>query len=308
MRVYERNYPLSIGIALGTLFTLLAVFGPTLAPHDPMEANTVVIVGGESYIPPLRPFTVKGFPLGSDEAGRDLLSRIVWGIRPTLLMALLVVAARVAVGVPLGLMAGWYRGPTERIIDAVIGVSLAIPMLVFSLAVISFLRQYDDRLIVYVVALALIGWADTAAFVKHRALTIGQAPYIESARAIGVKPSGILWRYVLPQLSPVLPTLIAFELGSVTLLVAELGFLGVYIGGGFIYEVARGDTAGTYQILTSGYPELGQLLSDVWAKIIIVPWAILFVGSVIFVEIFAFNMLGEGLRRHMDVPRPRRGW
>lgn len=304
MRLGERNVPLLIGGSLSLLFLLLTFIGPIIAPHDPMEVTNRLVIDGQAHYRPFPPFEYEQFPLGSDDTGRDLLSRILWGIRPTILLCSVVVLVRMLIGIPLGLIAGWFRGMAERLIDMLVSASVAVPSLVFSMALISFIG-ITRGLSVFIIALCLTGWADIAVLVKNRTLATANEPYIDSARSIGVSSGGILRHHVLPQLWPILPSLIAFELSAVLLLVAELGFLGLFIGGGFVYYTPRGDTPADYRKLTSGYPELGQLLSDIWAKIILTPWQIFFVSIVVLLAIFAFNMLGEGLRRRMDVTRSR---
>ncbi len=299
----EINYPLIIGGVLVAVFVILAIVGPYLTAHDPMEPNRAMRLGETWVTAPFKPGQLEDFVLGSDEIGRDLLTRILWAIRPTIIVCLVVVAVRMTGGILLGLTAGWYGGRLERFIDSLIGAALAIPVLVFAIAVITYVGV-EKGLTAFVVALTLTGWAETAAFVKDRTRTTMQAPYIEGAQAIGLKPNKILSRYVLPQLWPVLPSMISFELATVLLLVAELGFLGIFIGGGFVYGVPMPDSSGQFMLTTSGQPELGQLLADFWSKIIRTPWVPFLVGAVVFLQIFAFNMLGEGLRRHMDVTRP----
>ncbi len=309
----DRNYPLYIGAALSLLILVLVIFGPALAPRDPAKMETdFMVIGGETLVPssrPVPPFRAAIFPLGTDDIGRDLLSRILWAFRPTMLLCLIIAAVRLAVGVPLGLVGAWYRGPVERLIELLISASLSVPLLVVAVAVVSFIGAHRG-LIAFVVGLSLVGWADTAALVRSRALAVAQEPFIESARAVGVRARDILRRHILPQLWPILPALIAFELAAVTLLVAELGFLGIYIGGGFIYLVQRGDVLDDYRMMTERYPELGQMLSAVWARIIKAPWQPAIVGGIVMLMVLAFNLLGEGLRRQMDITRPRRrgGW
>lgn len=305
----ERNYPLVMGLLISGIFLFLALFGNRFAPQDPMESFTRIVVDGQPYYRPFRPGQFAQFPLGTDQAGRDLLSRLLWGVRPTMVLCFVVVAVRMAVGVPLGLLAGWFRGGVERAVDTAISVSLAVPALIFAMAVISLL-DVTKGLSVFIIALSLTGWADIADLVKNRTLATTQEPFIESARATGVPTGGILRRHILPQLWPILPSVVAFELSAVLLLVAELGFLGLYIGGGFVYYVARGDIPADWAKLTSGYPELGQLLSDIWASIILVPWQVGFASVVVLLAIFGFNMLGEGWRRHLDITRlhTRRRW
>lgn len=308
--IVTRNYPLSVGLALGLLFLFIAIWGPSLAPHDPLQAfSDVLFIGDKTYIPtrtPLPPFALEQFFLGTDNAGRDLYSRLLWAVRPTLILTMIIVTVRMAVGLLLGLLAGWYVGRlSERFVDILIGVSLAVPVLLFALAAISFIG--DKTLPTFILALTVTGWANTAVFVKNNTRTIMQAAYIEGARAIGVKPLGILRRHILPQLWPVLPSLIAFELGAVMLLIAELGFLGMFIGDAYILMGESANSAGTVAVgITSGTPELAQMLSDFWSKMIRAPWEIVIVGLTVFFQIFTFNLLGEGWRRHMDITRPRR--
>lgn len=303
----NRNIPLTIGIVLTTLFVLVAIFGPSLAPLDPMEVfNDPIFEGDQTYIPavlPLRPFQLDQFPLGTDNAGRDLLSRLLHAVRPTLILCLVIVSLRLFLGVLLGLLAGWFGGLPERIIDVVISASLSIPILIFALAALAFMGRSIPG---FMVAMTLTGWANIAVFVKNRTTTTMQAAYIEGAHAVGVKPGGILSRYILPQLWPTLPALIAFELGAVVLLVAELGFLGMFIGDAFVRMGADPNSPAQVAVgLTASVPELGQMLSDFWSKMIRTPWEMVIVGFTIFFQIFGYNMLGEGLRRTMDITRPR---
>ncbi|NLS78519.1 MAG: ABC transporter permease [Chloroflexi bacterium] len=303
----RRDPLLRIGLVLVAGFLLLGFVGPSLAPHDPLKVfDKVMYLDGEMVVParqPVAPGRLPGlFPLGTDEAGRDILSRLLCAIRPTLLLCSIAVAIRAVLGIAFGLAAGWLGGLPRQMIDLAISAALAVPALVFCVAAISFMGAHRG-LAAFLIALALTGWADVAAFVRNQTLSTLQSPFIESARAVGVRPRSILWRHVLPQLWPALPALISFEIGTVLLIVSELGFLGVYIGGGTIYEVARGDNPDTWKMLTAGYPELGQMLSGVWAKVIMVPWEPIIVGIVVFAMIFAFNLLGEGLRRQMDITR-----
>ena len=299
-----RNYPLYIGGFLSLIFLLLAIFGPMIAPKDPMEISGRLIIEGETYLRPYRPFVTPGYILGSDEVGRDVLSRLLYGIRPTLFIAAMVVLIRFIIAFPLGLLAGWYKGLITRVIDLVLSTWLAVPSLIFCIALIGFVGIYRGPW-VFILALSLTGWADLSLYIKNHTQSLKQASFIESAKATGLKNHRIFWRYIIPQLWPLLPALIAFELSAVILLIAELGFLGFFIGGGQVYGEARGDTPADWLILTSGYPELGQLISDVWAKIIQVPWLLLVVSLTILLLVFAFNLLGEGLRRATDIRRPR---
>lgn len=311
--ISSRNYPLWVGTVLIALLLLIAVFGSRLALHDPTEVlSNVFRVGGRAYIPgiqPIPPFTVDELPLGADFAGRDLYSRLLWAVRPTLILCFTIAALRILLGVILGLAAGWFGGATTWAIDVLIDVSLAVPILLFALAVITFFGEHDNyNLPTFILALVTTGWASTAVFVKNSTLLIKREPYIDGARAAGATSGRILRRHVLPQLWPALPALISFELAATLLVVAELGFLGLFIGETFVI-MGLNPTINAVPIgITANYPELAQMMSNFWSKMIRTPWEVAFVGVAIFLTIFAFNMLGEGLRRHMDVTRPRRTW
>lgn len=307
----NRNYPLVVGFIFAGIFLLIALFGSSLAGYDPMRVfNESFVVNGQAIFPsrtPVPPFAVPEFPLGTDNAGRDLLTRLLFAVRPTLILCFVIAALRIVIGLVLGLLAGWFGGRAERIVDSLISASLAIPILIFALAIISFLGE--RTLTTFVIALVATGWANTAVFVKNSTLLTKQSPYIEGARAVGVRPFGILRRYIMPQLWPTLPAQIAFELSAALLVLAELGFLGMFIGEAFVRMTEDPNSAGEIPIgLTASFPELAQMLSDFWSKMISTPWEIAIVGFVIFLQIFTFNMLGEGLRRQMDVTRPRQAW
>ncbi|MEM7110989.1 MAG: ABC transporter permease [Chloroflexota bacterium] len=296
------NVPLLLGILFAIPFLFVALLGPSLAPHDPAEIFKALNIDDVWYTSPFRPGEVPGFPLGTDDVGRDLLSRILWAVRPTLILALWVMTARLAIGFLLGLLAGWFQDTVGRLVDYLVSVSVSIPTLVFAVGLI-LLLGIDDGLVNFVVAMSLTGWTETAVLVKSQTLSIKQEPYIEGAHAIGLNSSGILWRYILPQFWPILPSLIAFELAAVMLLTAELGFLGVFLGGGTVIATPDPNSLGTLLSLSDDLPEIGQMLADFWGKIILAPWTPLYVGILVFAQIFAFNLLGEGLRRYMDVTR-----
>jgi len=300
----KRNWPLYIGVTLVLVFVTLAIAGPLLAPQDPLQTNLYLKVGRRIHMVPVAPLVAPGYWLGTDEAGRDVLSRILWGIRPTLVICVVVALARLAVGIVVGLMAGWFRGTTERVVDAVGSIGVGLPALVLAIALINFLG-IERGLVSFVIALTVVGWIEVANLVKAQTLTVVQAPYVESARTLGIGPWGVVRRHLLPQLRPLLPILLAFELSAALLILTELGFLGIFIGGGTTYQFDTGGIA-AIPVLTADQPELAQQISRFWTKFYRVPWEFIAVGAVIFGQIVAFNLVGEGLRRQLDVTQPRR--
>ncbi|GAB4204489.1 MAG: hypothetical protein OHK0022_29710 [Roseiflexaceae bacterium] len=311
LSLIRQNTPLALGLALSGLMLLLALFGPALAPRDPLEQTKLIEIGGVFYgTPPISravpPFTTDRYPLGTDRDMRDLLSLLLWAVRPTLLLCAAVAAARLLIGVPLGVLAGWFGGRTAALLDAVIGITSAVPALAFALAALVALG-IQGGLLVFVVALTLNGWCDTAQLARTRTRLILNAPYIESARSVGLSPARILWAHVLPQVLPLLPLLAAFEMSATLLLVAELGYLGYFIGGGYLYTYSTGNFD-TQFVLISNVPELGQMLSGFFSQLYTTPWVPLFAGLMIFLALAGFALLGEGLRRRLDITRPRRVW
>jgi peptide/nickel transport system permease protein len=289
----RRNWPLIIGFVLVLCIFLLAVFGPSVALRDPLETNTVVKVGDEWIRLPYPPFAVPGFPLGSDAYGRDLSSRLLWGIRPTLILVTVVACVRLVLGVIIGLAAGWSSGRWGRILEGVMSGALAIPVIIVSLAVITAIG-IQRGLIAFIVGLTVTGWAETARLVSEQTRGLRNQPYVEASGALGATGLETLARHVVRQISPLFGMLLAFEAGSTLMAVAALGFLGYYVGGAFWVEVTDFSTRAI-----SGMPELGQMLANSWQ--IFKPWATVATGTVIFLAVLGFSLVGEGLRRRLSM-------
>ena len=282
-----------IGSLLVLFVVLLAILGPSLALRDPLETNTVVKVGDEWIRLPYPPFTVPGFPLGSDAYGRDLLSRLLWGVRPTLILVAVVACVRLALGVTIGLAAGWSAGRWGRVLEGTISGALAIPVIIIALAVITAIG-IQRGLIAFIVGLSVTGWAETARLVSEQTRGLKSLPFIEAAGALGASGTETLARHVVRQISPMFGMLLAFEAGSTLMIVAALGFLGYYVGGAFWIEITDFSTRAI-----SGTPELGQMLANSWQ--IFKPWATVATGTVIFLAVLGFSLIGEGLRRRLSM-------
>lgn len=287
------NWPLSLGLLFVGLMLLLAIFGPALAPQNPMQENYTLRVDGNIRVPPYPPLKVPGYLLGTDRFGRDLLSRVLWGVRPTMLMVVTVALVRLFLGVILGLAAGWSRGRLARFLDSLISFALSIPVLIAALVGI-FIVGIDRGLFAFIVGLSLTGWAETARLVGEQVRGLKSQIFVEAARALGASDRRILYRHVLRHILPLLTMLLSFEIGNTLLVSAELGFLGYYIGGGIWVEISD-----FVAVNAEGLPELGQLISSALFKLTD-PSALLVVGGVISLGVLGFNLLGEGLRLRMS--------
>lgn len=291
----KRNPPLVIGLILLGLIAFIAIFGPNLAPADPLETHAGVQVNGQWTYPPYPPFTVPGFPLGSDLQGRDLLSRLLHGVRPTVILLTLAAAIRLVIGAAIGMAAGWSQRGAGRIFESLIAAALVVPAVIVSLAVITAVGV-QRGLPAFLIGLCATGWADTARVVSEQTRSLRTKPFVEAARAMGGSGAEIAVRHVLRHVAPTLVMLLAFEAGATLMAIAVLGFLGYYLGGAFYIEITD-----FTQRAISGMPELGQMLSASWQ--IFKPFATVVTGTVIFAAILGFNLLGEGLRRRLSISK-----
>jgi peptide/nickel transport system permease protein len=218
------NWPLIAGIIFVTIITFFAIVGPTIAPKDPGEENNITLIDGKWYIPPFDIGT-PGYPLGSDSFGRDLYSRLLWGIRPTMIMVFVVAVVRLVLGVIIGLSAGWFTGKVGRFLNGLIQVALALPVLLVALGAIAIIGV-EFGIWAFIIGLSLTGWVDTALQVREQTRIVKGQVYVEAASAIGATNQQILSNHILKQITPMLLMLFAFEISSTLMLTAGLGFLG----------------------------------------------------------------------------------
>jgi ABC-type dipeptide/oligopeptide/nickel transport system permease subunit len=285
------NWPLLIGGGLVILTLILAVLGPTLAPKDPREHNLIIQVDGEWMTPPYPAFT-PGFPLGSDNLGRDLFSWLLWSVRPTMILILIVALLRMALGVIVGVTAGWSDRWAGRLADGLISSALAVPALIAALIVITALG-FRLGVWAFIVGLSVTGWAETAQLVREQTRTVKGQQAVEAAHALGASGAQIFLLHILPQVMPMVWMLLAFEVSSTLVTSAGLGFLGYYLGGAVFTEVDDF----VYQRI-SEMPELGQMLATAW-MVLDEPWAMVAAGTVVFLIVLAFNLVGEGLQSRL---------
>lgn len=297
-RATRTKLTLLFGALLVAVVVVVAILGPGWAPHNPMEQHFTLLVNGRVKSPPYPPWSIPGYPLGTDQFGRDLLSRLLWAIRPTLLMVTVVAFVRLAAGVSIGLLAGASEGLLARWLEALISLALSVPVLLAALLGITAVGV-DRGLPAFIFGLAITGWAETARLVAEQTRLVRRQAYIEAAVALGSSRSRLLFTHILRQVLPLVWMSFAFEISSTLFVVAELGFLGYYIGGGIWVEVSD-----FVAVNTTGLPELGQMLSSALVKLTD-PSAMVVTGSVMLLIVLGFNLLGEGLRQQSD---PRRSF
>jgi peptide/nickel transport system permease protein len=286
------NWSLLIGSFIVAIVIAIALVGPLLAPQDPMAEHSIVQVGNTWEIPPFNAFQVPGYPLGSDQFGRDMLSRILFAVRPTLIMVSIVAITRLILGTIIGLGAGWSNGRLGHALDTAISAALSIPILLIALGTITVIGT-SNGLIPFIIGLSINGWGETARFVREQTQLVKGQLYIESARSLGSSTFQILVKHILRQLMPMVWMLFAFEISGTLMVTAGLGFLGYYIGGD-VWVVVEDFVSRRI----SGAPELGQMLATSWVNLL-QPWPLVLTGSVIFITVLGFNLMGNGLRSRL---------
>lgn len=288
------NPPLVLGLAGVLAIAVMALFGPQLAPADPQAQRVIIFYpGGRFEAPPTPPDAL--YPLGTDPLGRDQVSRILWGARLTLGATLLGLAGRAALGIAVGVLAGWRRGRADALLSWLTNAVAGFPQLMLALLIAVALREHG--FLGFVVALAAVGWADLAQFVRGEVIRIRSSAYVEAARALGAGPLGVLRAHVLRGLGPQLAGLVALEAGSVLLLLAELGFIGLFISGGAFYV---DDSNRPILPIRDRAPEWGQMLAGVRQYAFTHQYVAFVPGVVVVLAVFAFNLFGEGLRAASD--------
>jgi peptide/nickel transport system permease protein len=289
------NLPFMAGAALLLVLFLAIVYAPQLARHSPFTTQGMVFKDGQFSIPPFPPGEV--YLWGTDVLGRDLHSLILAGAQQTLLLASLVMVARLGLGFVLGAAAGWFKDRwIDRLLRTLVDVIAAFPTLLISMTLILALG-IRRGIAPFVISLCLVGWGEIMQYVRAEIIKVRPRLFVESAVALGVSPFRILLRHILPNLVPALAAIAALEMGAVLMLLGELGFIGIFIGGGTFAELESFGPAYHY----SDVPEWGALLSNIRLYARSYPWTALYPSLAFFVAILGFNLFGEGLRRFMDV-------
>lgn len=296
------NPPLVVGVLIvGSLF-LLVLFGPVWAPENPYVSGQHIVphydvASGESVRPPLYPST--DYPLGTDRWGNDLLSLLMHGARNTLVACSFITMVRVLLGLVLGAVAGWNEGKAvDQLVMGAIGVTTSVPALISSMILV-YALDIRRGLPVFIVALSAVGWTEIAQYIRSEFLLLRKAAFIEGARTVGLGGVAIAVRHVLPNVLPQLLIISFLEMAAAMMLLGELGFIGVYIGGGSRISVETDPFTFEFRTLIE-VPEWGAMLADGYRWLRSRPFVIMPPAVAFFVSVVGFNALGEGLRRLVE--------
>jgi len=251
------------GVAIVVVISAMSIFAPYISPHDPTQISV-----GPANSPPS-----SAFPLGTDQYGRDLLSRTIWGGRFILLVAVTAVVICLAVGVPIGLASAYRGGNVDRSVSLVMDSMYAFPSLVLAIVIIG---VFGVNIVNEAIALAVVYVPSYYRVVRSQVLTIKELPYVEAARSIGGKSGHILLKYVLPNVLPSIVVVATINFADSILTTAGLDFIGLGL------PVNLPDWGID---LTYGRAALAQ---GAW-------WVILFSGLMILLSALGFGLISEGL-------------
>ncbi|MBK9052403.1 MAG: ABC transporter permease, partial [Chloroflexi bacterium] len=298
------NLPFMLGTLIVLALFVLSVLGPVLAPQNPYLAGQHIVPHFDAELnvfirPPLDPSPE--YPLGTNQWGTDILSLIMHGARNTLIACAFITMMRVLLGLTLGVIAGWNEGKTsDRLIMGAIGLLTALPILISSVILILAL-DIRRGLLVFIIALSVLGWTEIAQYIRSEFLVLRKQAYIEGARATGLNGLEIAVRHVLPNILPQLLIISFLEMGAVLMLLGELGFLGIFIGGGSRMAV---EDIGSSQVFTiAEVPEWGAMIADGFRWLRSKPFIVFYPATAFFIAVMGFNALGEGLRRLLEKGR-----
>jgi peptide/nickel transport system permease protein len=271
LRAVVRYHLASVGLGIITALCFLAIFAPVLAPHSPYHQDLHRVLAAPSWV----------HWLGTDNLGRDLFSRLLYGARVSLFVGIVSAAVSAMLGMILGMVAGFKGGAIDAIIMRVTDAFLCFPPLIFILALSAALGPGLHNVIL---SFALFGWTGFARITRAQVLLVRELPFIEAARSVGVPPRRLMMRHILPNiLAPVLVA-ITITIGTAILVESGVSFLGLGV---------QPPTASWGKELRVGfaYLETAPLFS-------IAP------GVMISLAIVSFNFVGDGLRDALD-PRLR---
>jgi len=255
------------------ILVIAALGAPLLAPQDPLAQDLFA-----SRLPPLwQAGAEPGFPLGTDSLGRDVLSRVLYGARVALIVALIAGSCTCVLGAGLGLIAGYYRGWPDMVISRLIEIWMAFPPVLFAILLIAVM---GTGLTSIIVAIVVIDWTRFARVIRAEAMSQGAMDYVASAKVAGRGRFGIMLREILPNVLPTIVVLLTLEMGIAVIVEAILGFVNLSI--------------------SSDDPTWGSMIAEGRAAIHHSWWVLVFPLITLFLTVLSFSQLGEGLKDHFD--------
>jgi peptide/nickel transport system permease protein len=267
----RRNWLAFAGGLLVLGIFVIAIFAPWISPYDPAAIDIKSILVGPRL----------AHPLGTDELGRDVLSRMIWGSRVSLEVGFVAIGIATIIGIIVGAIAGFYGGYVDSAFMRLVDIMLSIPTIFLVLAVIAIL---EPSIINIMIVIGLTSWMEPARLVRAEFISLKEREFVTAAHALGARDSRIIFKHILPNgLSPILVSA-TMGIGGAVLIESALSFLGLGV--------------------QPPTPSWGSLLSSGKDNIEIAWWLSAFPGLAILVTVLGYNLLGEGIRDALD-PRQR---
>jgi peptide/nickel transport system permease protein len=252
-----------IGAAMVCSIVAVALAAPWLAPYDP--ARAVADTFGDPGAPS------RAYPLGTDELGRDVLSRVIFGARIALQVGLAAMVVTLTIGVAVGLTSGFFGGAVDFALMRLTDVMLTLPALLLAMALVAVL---GPSLVTILLVIGLVSWTGLARVVRAETLSVSRRDFVTAARALGAHPRRLIVRHVLPNVLPTVIVMGALGTSSVLLIDAALSFLGLGV--------------------PPPTPTWGRMVSEATMYFRTAPWLAIFPGLAIFYTVLGFNLLGYG--------------
>jgi len=282
-RRLRRDRTAMVGAALVLILTLAALLAPILSPHDPTEQFRDGLTPDGEPIPSTLLHGSWQFPLGTDANGRDLLSRILYGAQVSLLVGVLANSLAVALGTVIGSVAGFFGGLLESVLMRFTDVMMAFPTLLLAMTLVAILKP---SMWIIIVVIGAVYWTWIARVVYGQVVSLRERDYITASRALGANRMYTLVRHILPQLVPTIIVWGTLGIATNVMLEASLSFLGIGV--------------------QPPTPSWGGMIQEAQSYYRSAPWLVIFPGLAIMITVFAFNLLGDGLRDALDPMQVRK--
>lgn len=269
---YARSKPLgTVSVVILLLLVVSAIFAPLVAPYDPKVGTTGMTLKPPSF----------AHPFGTDQAGRDIFSRVIYGARVSLWISIGAVLLGTLSGTVIGVLSGFYGGWFDTLVQRVIDAAMSIPLILLAVVIVSLVEPSLNNILI---ALSISIAPRTARLVRGAALAIKNEQYVEGALAVGCSQGRLILRYILPNVFAPIIVVASVTMGAVIIAESSLSFLGL----------------GPPTLISWG----GMLSAEARQKMETAPWMAIFPGAAIMLTVLAFNLLGDALRDVLD-PRLR---
>ena len=264
---FKKNRLAFVGFIIVSIVIFIAIFAPLLTPYNPLDTdpfNRLKAPSAEHW-------------LGTDELGRDVLTRLFYGSRIALLIGVLIILFEGAIGILLGILSGFFGGAIDIVTMRIVDILRSFPVIILAMAIAGIMGQ---GLLNVVIALGIVGWTTYARMVRSKILSIKETDYVEAAYSIGESTFSVIMKYVMPNAIPTAIIMICIMMPTALIASATLSFLGVGV--------------------QPPSPDWGSMIAAGRAYLLRAPWISTSAGLAIMFTVLGFNFIGDGLRDALD--------